>query len=54
MNARLVADLAKAVLRAPLARVAPTGVRNAVRDAVAKVLSVAHKTNASGNNMSQR
>jgi hypothetical protein len=54
MNARAVSSLAKAVLLAPLKKVAPNGVREAALLLAAQVLGVAHKTNRSGNNMSQR
>jgi hypothetical protein len=54
MNGRLAANLVKAVLLAPLRKVAPDGVREAAVQVAAKVVGVAHKTNPSGNNMSQR
>ena len=54
MNARLAMDLVKAVLVAPLRKVVPHGLREAVVQTAAKVVAVAHKTNPSGNNMSQR
>jgi hypothetical protein len=50
MNLKLAAELVKGVVR----KLAPSDVKDRVRDAVAKVLTVAHKTNPSGNNMSQR
>lgn len=42
------------VLRAPLRKVAPHGVREAVLLAAGRVLGLGHGTNASGNNRSQR
>ncbi|MDP2310750.1 MAG: hypothetical protein Q8P18_32330 [Pseudomonadota bacterium] len=54
MNARLATDLVKTLLLAPLRKLVPRGVREAVVQTAAKVLGVAHKTNPSGNNMSQR
>ncbi len=54
MNTGLAARLVKAVLLAPLRKVAPNGVREAVVQVAAKVVGMAHKTNPSGNNMSQR
>ncbi|MES2640531.1 MAG: hypothetical protein V4850_13645 [Myxococcota bacterium] len=54
MNTRLAVDLVKGMLLAPLRKVVPRGVREAVVQTAAKVVSVAHKTNPSGNNMSQR
>lgn len=58
MNTRLAAKLVKSVLLAPLRKVAPGGLTEGVREAAvqvaSRVLGVAHKTNPSGNNMSQR
>ncbi len=52
VNRPLAVALAMTLLQAPLRRLGPLGDR--VRAQLAKVLAVAHKTNASGNNMSQR
>jgi hypothetical protein len=46
--------LLKRIVTAPVRAVAPNGVREAALLAAAKLLGVAHKTNPSGNNMSQR
>lgn len=58
MNGRLAKNLVKDVVLAPLRasvrKLVPHGVREAAVRAAAKVLGVAHKTNPSGNNMSQR
>ncbi len=54
MKLGMVAKAARAVIAAPLKKLAPHGVREAALLAAAKVLGVAHKTNASGNNLSQR
>ena len=54
MNPRGPAGFVKAVLCTPLKKVAPNGVREAAMLLAARVLGVAHKTNRSGNNMSQR
>jgi hypothetical protein len=49
-----LSQLAKQVVTAPLRRIAPHGLREAALLAAARILGFAHKTNASGNNMSQR
>jgi hypothetical protein len=54
MNAGPLVAALRAVARAPVRKLAPNGVREALLLAAAKVLGVAHKTNPSGNNMSQR
>jgi len=49
-----VLEAVRAALRVPVRKVAPNGVREAVVLAAARLLGVAHRTNPSGNNMSQR
>jgi hypothetical protein len=51
---RVLRDLARTLVQAPLKKLAPHGVREAALLAAAKLLGVAHRTNASGNNLSQR
>ena len=54
MNLKLAGELAKSLVLGPVRKILPASLRQAARETVAKVVSLAHKTNASGNNMSQR
>lgn len=54
MKTGSVLSLVRVVVSAPVRKLAPNGVREAALLTAAKVLGFSHRTNASGNNLSQR